>query len=218
MSAEQFLGHEEVTVAHGTEAEGLDVVPRRLALGIGNLLGEAEVGILLAVTNDCVDCSGVNAVVKGHLGALGGIPALSGAEVVHVTDDEHIINNGCGISLLVGFYIGILALLDGDGEVIGAGENLEGIGSTPITKSGLRTIHNKRTILDSAATIGQEAPVISVLTQLRGETEVAIAITAITNDYILENENVINVFTRIGVHLDTSRGIPVVAIHLTENK
>ena len=191
VSAEQFLGHEEVTLAHGTEAEGLDVVPRSLALGIGNLLGESEVSILLAFAHDCVNRSGVNAVGEGHLGTLGGIPALCGAEVVHVTDDEYIVNHGFGIGLLNCFHISTLTLHDGDGEVIGAGKNLECIGGAPISHGGFPLILNKHAILDSAATIGQEAPVVNVLTQLGGKAEVAIAVTTISNGYIVEVENVL---------------------------
>ena len=92
-NAQEFLGHNESTFADGTEAEGGNVVPGSCTGGIGKLLGEADVSLLLILAHGGVYRCGIDAIGKGHQYALGGIPSI----VVHVTEDVDILNDGTNL-------------------------------------------------------------------------------------------------------------------------
>ena len=91
-NAQEFLGHDESTVAGGAEAVSSDVVPRSLALSLSQLLGEADKGLLLTLTHGSIHLGGVDALIVVHQHTLGGIPSV----VVHVTEDVNVIDSGFG--------------------------------------------------------------------------------------------------------------------------
>ena len=215
-NSKKILGHHEITVAHGTETVGSYVVPRSLTFGIGKFLGEADVSQLLTFAGGRIHIKLISNTLKSfreykfHLCTLGGIPAFSGAEVVHVTEDVDIIIHGLRSLLCQNNVVVAQVYLD----VVGTGKNLKGASASPVCEHSFNAVLNEGAVGLCSAAIAGETPVIGGLAELAGEAEEAEAVATVGDLSTGECEGVLVG----GSHLDTSRRIPVVAVHLAQDK
>ena len=156
----QFLSHYKWAIAHGTEAEGSNVVPDvlALALGISKLLGEAKVTNLQVALILSGDSSSVDALVVGHLHTIGSVPT----NFVYVTNDVNVIYGG--LRCLAGgqFQPTILATTQHNGDVVITRLYLEGTNCAEAAHVHKLVKNSDSAILGSANAITISRPAITI--------------------------------------------------------
>ena len=210
LNAQQFLSHQEVAVANGTNAVGSDSIP--VGSAVSELLGETEVTHAVVLTSGG-DVGGVNTLVQGHQDTLVGEPATV---VIHLTDDVKVSlglgSNGVGRPLtsdgeLVGLQV------DGNGPfACGHCDSLAVIGQSTLNAQQLLG-HQEVALADGTDAVGSDGiPVGSAVGELLGEAEVADAFVLTSGGDV----GGVNAFVQ--GHLDTLVGEPAtIVIHLTDD-